>query len=116
MPSAKSVLNLLHLPLPGTSRTGFSHPAADEITVEFLTPLLLLGIGSLESPNSPEKRGGLRKMYISPRKCHRQVSDLMARYLVIGLPPRLHTSTSEYDSDERVISRLDPDDPAHISA
>jgi hypothetical protein len=54
-------------------------------------------------------------MYISPRKCHRQVPDLMARYLVFGLPPSLDISTSEYDSDERVISRLGPDYLARTS-
>jgi hypothetical protein len=55
-------------------------------------------------------------MYTTPRKCHRQVFDLMARYLVFGLPRRLDRNTSEYVSDGQVISRIGTDDPADIAA
>ncbi len=55
-------------------------------------------------------------MYTTPRKCHRQVSDLMARYLVFGLPLRLDRNASEYVSDGQAISRIGTDDPADIAA
>ena len=54
-------------------------------------------------------------MYTTPRKCHRQVSDLMARYLVFGLPSLLDRNASEYVSDGQVISRIGTDDPADIT-
>lgn len=55
-------------------------------------------------------------MYTTPRKCHRQVFDLMARYLVFGLPLRLDRNASDYVSDGQAISRIGTDDPADIAA
>jgi hypothetical protein len=55
-------------------------------------------------------------MYTTPRKCHRQVFDLMARYLVFGLPLRLDRNASDYVSDGQVISRIGTDDPADLTA